>query len=411
MSQDAPRQLTAQASGPRRRLLAGFLVAVAVAACGVVWHHNRRQPAPQLPELDLAGIDPEVAAALQDARDAVAQKPRAAEAWGLLARRLHACGFYPQALACYAEAERLEPTSATWPYLHAVILLAGPAPAEAIPLLQTAVERDRGATLPRLRLGEVLLEEGRVEEATEQLRAVLARDPGEPRAHFRLAQVAASRQEWQDCLRHVNATAALSARKQACALRLRAYEALGDGMAAQTEQRALAELPDDPPWPDAITDELIWFELGLRSRGTLSMQLCRDGKLQEARLLLEDTVRKYPDSAMAWDRLGRVRAALQQFPEAEQAWRRSLELAPDTGETWLYLGLMRLECGKLDEALAALRTAARLRPFDASTRCKIGACLAAKGDLDGAAAAYREALRLQPDLAEAREALARTKRP
>ena len=126
--------------------------------------------------------------------------------------------------------------------------------------------------------------------------------------------------------------------------------------------------------------------------------------------ILEDLVRRYPNYATAWDRLGRFRGNMRQFGAAEQALRRSVELAPERGDSWLLLGLAQLELRKLDEALASLRTAARLKPTDAQTRFKIGVCLALKGDATGAAEAYREALRFQPDLVEAREALAKPRK-
>jgi Tfp pilus assembly protein PilF len=392
----------------RRWGLAALGLAVAaVVAAGVTWRAWQR-PTPVPPEVNLQGVDPEVAAALRQAREAVLRQPTSATAWGTLATRLHTYRFFPEALACYAEAERLEPDNADWPYLRAVILLDSPEPAAALAPLRRAVACDRRRPLPHNRLGEVLLEQGAADDAEAQFQAALALDPDEPRAHLRLAQVAAARGDWTGCRSHLEpASAAPSARKQVCALRLRACERLGDPPGAQAQQRLLAELPEDPPWPDAIVEQALPLQFGLASRGSLSAQLWREGKPQESLALLEDAVQQYPDSAQAWDRLGRTLGALGRFPEAERAFQRSLKLAPDQGDVWFFLGEIRREQRQFDGALAAFRASARLRPADAETRCKIGACLAALGDRDGAAAAYREALRQQPNLAEARTALAR----
>lgn len=397
---------------PRRAGLRGWTIVVLVLAVTVsasVWYRSWRRPAsPSPPPIDFAGIDPEVAAFLQEARDAVVRAPRSAESWGFLGRSLHAHNYLPEALVCYAEAERLDPASADWPFLRAEILAAGPEPAEAIPSLRSAIARDGGNPLPRLRLGEILLDQGDADEAAEQFRAVLDFDPGEPRAHLRLAQLAASRQDWRECLRHLEtAAAAPSARKQACALRWRAYDALGDGAAVQTQQRLLAELPEDPPWPNARVDRELSLSLGLPARINLAGKLRDEQRDPEALTLLEDTVRKYPDSGIAWDHLGRLRGALRRFPESEQALQRSVELVPQSGDAWYFLGLSRLAQDKLDDALVALRRAAELRPANAQIHCKIAACLASKGDRAGAEHAYQEALRYQPDCAEARDELAK----
>jgi Tfp pilus assembly protein PilF len=320
----------------------------------------------------------------------------------------HAYSFPSQALACYAEAERLDPSNPNWPYLRAVVLTNGLEPAEAIPPLQRAVTRNNDSPLPRLRLGEVLSDQGRFQEAEEQFRAVLAVAPDEPRAQLRLAQIEASRQDWRSCLRHLEAaSAAPPARKSTCALRLRACEMLEDSDAAQRQQQLLATLPEDPPWPDTILAELVSFEYGLSARLKRAVQLMSEGRAQQAVSLLEDTVQRYPNSASAWDRLGRFLGSLRKFPAAEHSLRRSLELSPTAGEVWFALGLILLEQRKFDEAYTALRSAARLKPTDAETRCKMGLCLAGKGDKEGAAEAYREALRYQPGLREAQEELAK----
>jgi tetratricopeptide (TPR) repeat protein len=375
-----------------------LLVAIALA----VWY-ALRQPGPRLPEIDLVGVDPEVAETIQEGLAGVRRSPRSADAWGFLGARLHAYRFHEQALTCYAEAQRLDPGNPAWPYLRAVLLLDSPEPADALGPLEKAASLDGDSPLPRLRLGEFYLEQGRLDEARAQFEAL----PAEPRAHLRLAQLAAARQAWRDCLRHLDAAAAApEARKQVCTLRARACAALGLSSAADEQQRLLAGLPDDPAWPDALVDQYVLAQAGLKGRVRAAVELLREHRTQEAVRLLEDTVAKYPESDVAWERLGRALSLLRRYAEAEKALARSLELAPDTGDVWFFLGLMRQEQGLLDEALAAFRKAAERKPADAPTRCKIAACLAARGDRAGAVAAYREALRYQPELREALDGLA-----
>src|SRR4051794_36174260 len=187
------------AASTRRWRRLGLVAALTAAIIlGGLWYRGGKPPPPQPPEVDLTDVDPEVAAALQEARAAVARDPRSAAAWGILGARFHACRYYPQALACYAEAERLDPGSADWPYLRAFILASGPGPARALRELGKAGERDARRLLPRIRRGELWLEQGGTDEAEGQSRAVLPINPAEPRCPLRLAQMAGSRQQWRE---------------------------------------------------------------------------------------------------------------------------------------------------------------------------------------------------------------------
>jgi tetratricopeptide (TPR) repeat protein len=394
----------------RRWLL--VIVALAVAALGVVGYWAWGPAVSKPPEIDLVGLDPEAVEAIREAHLGASRHPRSGEAWGLLGRRLHACEFHRQALSCYAEAERLEPGDSRWPYLCGLIILEGAQPAEAIPPFRRAAERGGGGQMPRLRLGESLLQQGFLEEAEEQFRAVLTNAGVASRAHLRLAQVAAARGEWLECLSQLEMVGdEPAARKEVCGLRFRACLATGDRAGAQSQQRLLAGLPEAPPWPDPLGDDLLAFPFGLGYRLGLAKKLLGQGQAPEALFLLQETVEKYPDSSLAWDTLGRMAGPMGRFQQAEQALQRSLELTPNTGDVWFNLGMLRLHQRKYEEALTAFRTAARLKPTDAQIHCKMGACLAGKGDRSGAAAAYREALRYQPDLAEALEELARLTSP
>ncbi len=395
-------------AGRRWGLWRGLFVSLALLAVGsgVVWYHNWSRPGAQVPGIDLAGIDPEVADAIKSAIDAVGRQPHSGEAWGLLARRLQAYKYFPQALVCYAEAERLDPGNGDWPYLRAVILENGPEPTEAIVHWRRSAELHRDNPLPRIRLGEALLEAGRPEEAKAQLEAALAIRPGNPRAHLRLAQVAADAGQWHECLRHLESNEGASpVSKHACSLRVRALEGLGDLEAARRLKEQLASLPPDPPWPDAIVAQLAVPTFGLRTRVLNAVQLARENNLDEALSLMQETVQKYPQSDLAWDRLGRVLVAMKRPGEAEYALRRSLEITPQSGDVWYFLGLVLQGQGKFDEALAALRQAMKEKSTDADVHYHVGVCLANKGDRAGAEAAYRRALRYQPGHAQARERL------
>src|SRR4051794_14060517 len=83
-------------------------------ASALVWRWLR-PPVP--PEIPLDGIEPEMAQAFVDARDAVVQNPRSGAAWGTMAQTLMANELYPEiTLVCLQHAQRLEPENPRWAY-------------------------------------------------------------------------------------------------------------------------------------------------------------------------------------------------------------------------------------------------------------------------------------------------------
>src|SRR5438874_1773924 len=104
------------ARGRRWRLLvlAVLLGSVMSALGGYVWYERK---APQPPAVDLAGVDPDVAAAIRQEREAVFRSPRSEAAWGQLGLVLAGNDFFLEAATCLAQAERFDDREFRWPYL------------------------------------------------------------------------------------------------------------------------------------------------------------------------------------------------------------------------------------------------------------------------------------------------------
>src|SRR5438876_26330 len=120
------------------------------------------------PSLEATDVDPAVMRAIQAARTDVSQSPHAAQRWGRLGMILKAHGFSAEANTCFVQAEQLNPREPRWAY-HQAIELAERDPERAITKLQKAIELfGSDPEPPRLRLGELLLRQGRLEEAEQQ---------------------------------------------------------------------------------------------------------------------------------------------------------------------------------------------------------------------------------------------------
>lgn len=402
--------MSADAVGPasrRRPLRIGLAatVLVMVGLLGLAWGRGWFAPPREIPG-DVTEGDAEVVAAIQKARAAVAEEPKSANAWGRLGQVMQIHNYFDPALAAYAEAIRLDPRNPDWSYLRASILLVRASPTDAIPDLERAAKLGGLDEIPRVRLAELLVGQGRFEGAGEHLGKILEARPNDPRARLLMAQVAVARQAWAECLRHLDAVGDTPpARKQVCALRMLAYGRLGDAAAAKRERDRLAKLPDDPNWPDPLLDELTRFQVGLLARLTNSLNLLKQGQTRQAVATLHDAIRDYPDSALAYGALGRCMALLRDYSASEEALRKSLELDPASADIWIVLADVRIERKDPKGALECLLEVVRLKPTDAEAHCKAGLLRAETGDRAGAIASFRQALRYRPDYRSAREEL------
>ncbi len=169
--------------GRRGVLTATLIVGGALLAGGIglaFWFGH--SPPPQPPTIDLSGLDPAVAAAIALERDAVLQSPRSIDAWGRLGMVLLANQFRPEAADCFAQAERLADRDGRWPYLRALALQRSD-PEAAVAELRRALDLGGDEVGPaRPRLAELLLEQGRLEEADREFRLALASNPDDARA-------------------------------------------------------------------------------------------------------------------------------------------------------------------------------------------------------------------------------------
>src|SRR5262249_15507004 len=135
-----------------------------------------RAPDPAPPAVDLTGAEPSVARAIERARAEVQKAPRSAAAWGRLGMLLRAHDYGEVSQVSLARAEQLDAQDPRWPYLQGLTLVLADREA-ALPLLERASDLSPDSSAPRLRLAEVLLMQGRPDEADRHFRLVLKAEP------------------------------------------------------------------------------------------------------------------------------------------------------------------------------------------------------------------------------------------
>jgi tetratricopeptide (TPR) repeat protein len=388
----------------RRRTVAAALGLVLIGAGLTLWCFRPRPPAPMPPWLDLEGVDPEVQQAIESARQQVLQHP-SAHSWGLLGMvlRAHDCG--AEANRCFAEAERLDPREPRWPYLCGLTLMQTD-PEAGIRCLERAAQRcGEVPNAPRLRLAEALLEQGRLDEAQHYLEEVRRQEPNNCRARLGLGRLALLRGQWQTALEQLEpCTDDIHARKRAHAFLAETCGRLGDVERARAEQRRAAEAPDDVLWPDPFVQEVLQLQRGLRFRLQEAAALFQRRQFDEAIRLLEETVARYPESTQARLHLGDTWRILERPDRAEQVLREAVQIDPGAAEAWFRLGCVQA-LNRSPEAEDSFRRAIDLKPDHTLAHFNLAHRLSERGDASGAAEELRAALRSRPDYTPARDAL------
>jgi Tfp pilus assembly protein PilF len=194
--------------------------------------------------------------------------------------------------------------------------------------------------------------------------------------------------------------------------------------------RVLAEIADEPPFPDLLVEggrralrEGRYREaraLFLRALEVDEESVAACSGLAETQLafrrpdLAEEAFRRAvaldPDYGLGHYNLGVSLFARKRYPQAVKAYEEALRVDPDDARAHLSLGEAALAMNDLERALHAYWMAGNLSPEDASIQLTRGKVLGKMGRYSEARDAFMGALELRRDLPEARDALALVER-
>jgi Flp pilus assembly protein TadD len=402
----------------RRLIYLGALLVLGTGLGAYAWLRSRPAAPPEIP---LEGLESEVAEAIEKARAAVLADPRSGAAWGGLGRVLLANDEHPDiALACFEQAERLEPEEPRWPYFCAVLLIGRDGREEAVAKLTRAVdlsEQEGGYATPRLLRAETLAYLGQAEQAESDFRQVLTGEPHNPRAHFGLGMLAYARGQWKACRRHLEACLGTGeARKKVRAQLAAVCQRLGDRPNADRYAAEAARLPKDFGWLDPFAAEHMQLARRKRFQYRAVEQLEAAGRLAQAAEIVSNLLRRYPDEDLPHLLMGRLLAQAGQLDLAEQHVRSALQLAPHKFQGHYVLGLVLFKRGEaleqrggrvspqaralFEESVRACRKALAGRPDYGFAHMALGVSLMHLGRKAEAIAAFREAVHCNPEYAD-----------
>jgi len=225
---------------------------------------------------------------------------------------------------------------------------------------------------------------GRLAQAEEIYRRILARQPDHAEALRLLGTLAAQSGRWD---------AAVELLRKAIGVKpdnAQAHNNLGNALArlGRIDEAVAAyrqSIRVKPDYADAH------YNLGRVLQGA--------EKTEEAIASYRQAIQLKPDFAEAHNNLGNAMRDRGQVEEAMAAYRRAIQLKPDHAEAHTSLGDALQQTGHVEEAIIAYEQAIGLKPGLAKTHSNLGNAFREMGRLEGAIAAYRHAIQLQPDLA------------
>jgi superkiller protein 3 len=384
----------------RHKVMLGVLALVLLLLAGVGWYWWTRNENILPPEIDQASADPEVAAAIEAASKKVRESSQSAVSWGTLGQIFAANTYYEEAIICFARAEELDPEEARWPYLQGLSLQFADYDS-AIDCFKRAVRLKGNAPAMRLRLGEALLGQARLDEAEPELQKLLTRDPENPRGHLAMARVAYLKSNLPQSRQHIQQAIGSQLTQKASHTLLAELEQRSNNPTAAAQERRLAsELPEDQDWFDPLVNEVEQMRGGKQARLDVALKRMKSSPA-EGMSLLQKLIAEDPNWSPAWLSQGRALLEFGKYAEAEASLRQAVKLSPDSVDANFNLGLALFQQGKVEAAGACFQEATRLKPDYALAYFNLGHCWKKQGRPKEALDAFQQAIRSKPNYAAA----------
>lgn len=150
--------------------------------------------------------------------------------------------------------------------------------------------------------------------------------------------------------------------------------------------------------PDNVSAMRLWARLGTQEK-----------RYAEAEALLRQAVKVAPDFSRAWSDLCGVQLEQEKYGDVVKSAQRLIKLKPKSADGHIWLAAGTAAGGDLAGAVEAYDKALEIAPKHVGAMCGKGNALRTIGDQDGAIAAYRGSIEANPLHAEAYWSLANLK--
>jgi tetratricopeptide (TPR) repeat protein len=270
--------------------------------------------------------------------------------------------------------------------------------AGAIQALQRALRCNPHYAPAQRKMGELLLEGGRIAESEAWYRKVVSTHPDSAEAWYGLGRAQSARRD---------EAAAVASFRKACEL-FPLYGAAHFALAlalrkqnqtAEAQQHlALSERHrlERPAGDDGVLAEVLRLNVTASHYLRRAADLESQGKLEEAAEATRNAAESDPKNEQAHINLISLYGRLGQFEKAEEHYRKALALNPSRAECYYNYGVLKFSQKRFLEAKAAFARALSVNRNYAEAHNNLGYLLEEEGNYREAANHYRQAVESQP---------------
>jgi len=240
--------------------------------------------------------------------------------------------------------------------------------------------------------GELLLAKGELPEAAEAFQQSLKLDPKQQRTRMKLGQVFMylGRVDEAQALKTEFMELSQDNQDIAKAAELEKEEKFAE--AEQIYRQILTRHPDN------VSAMRLWGRLGIQQE-----------RYPDAEVLLQQAVKVTPGFSRAWADLCTAQMEQQKFDDVIKSANRLIKLRPRVPEGHIWLATASSSAGQHQDAVESFDKALEIAPDHVGAMCGKGHACRTIGDQDGAIAAFRSSIRADPLHAEAYWSLANLK--
>lgn len=347
---------------------------------------------------DLNTYEMPVARAVHEAFVEACEAPAEAEAVGRLGMTFHAHDMLEYAAAVYDRASGLAPGDHRWWYYRGKVAGDQGDSLLAIQCLRVATRHARDYAVGWLGLGSLYLEQSDAEQAERAFRAYVELRPDESLGYTGLAMVARLTGDDAAAYRHLQEAVRRPPPDR------RVHQMLGllersRGLDAEARRQLdhARRLDEDVRIDDPLMADVQRLNRTIAADQERLFEAIDTERYNDALKLAEAIVDRRPEDHAAYVNLAGVYRLLKDYPAAERAARRAVELNPGAAQCHATLSAVLLDAGRDDEALEQANRAIRLDPMYPQAWSLRGRAHRSRGESAETIHALSEAVRLQPD--------------
>jgi len=426
--------LTGVGLWPKRFIGAGITIAIVGVGLWISVGLFRAPPSVVVPA-NLQDLDPQLADYLRQHIAWARENPRDSQRHASLGLVYEANDRWADAKACFANAAHLDPGNFLAIYHHAIVAQELGDRQEAVHLLQRVVSLQPDLAPARHRLGVLLLDEGKIDEARAAFERVAVLAPESPAADVGLADIALREKDFPRAARLLEQALKRDSKDRKTHYLLgSAYRGMGRAEEAQRHMR-LGAAAQQRFMPDAWSETVDKHKKGAADQIQRARRYLDAGSRDRAAEILEALVAWHPENvearnnlAVVYLELSRPEDALKQLQDAvsrdpqnmgthinlaachlkqgqhEVALRyadRAIELGGDSAQGYITKAHILLKLLRNEEAIEAMEKATEIEPQNRPAHYDLGITLLALGRFSEARDRMTRVTELDPDHVDA----------